>query len=175
MPVLDVMKDDQRRGPAFGGPELDMVLGYLAYERDTLLWKLDGLDDDRLRRRHAPSGLTLLGIVKHLTDVERMWFRGVVGGEDIRHHWGDEGPERFWRIDPDDTTGAIIAGYREECGRADAIVRERGLDAPVRFVRDERERDMTVRWVAIHMIEETARHCGHADLIREAIDGATGE
>ncbi len=173
--MLDVMKEDQRRGPDFGGPELDMLLGYLAYERDTLLWKLDGLDDEQLRRPHQPSGLTLLGIIKHLTDVERSWVRGIVGGEDIRHYWDPADPQRYWRIEPDDTTAAIIAGYRAEGDQADAIIRERGLDAGVSFVRDEAEKDMTVRWVVIHLVEETARHVGHADLIRETIDGATGE
>lgn len=175
MTTLDVMKDDARRGPAFGGPELDMILGYLAYERDTLLWKLDGLDDEQLRRRHEPSGLTLLGLVKHLTDVERMWFRGIVGGVDIRHHRDPADPDRWWRIEPDDTTDRLIADYRTECAHADALIRVRGLDAGVAFVREPREADMNVRWVAIHMIEETARHNGHADLMREAIDGATGE
>jgi uncharacterized damage-inducible protein DinB len=175
MTTLDVMKEDQRRGPGFGAPELDMLLGYLSYERDTLLWKLDGLNDEQLRRPHVPSGLTLLGLVKHLTDVERGWVRGVVGGEDIRHYWDANDPQRYWRIEPDDTTAGIIAGYRAEGDRSDAIVRAQGLDAPVSFVREEAERDMNVRWVVIHLIEETARHVGHADLIREAIDGATGE
>ncbi len=173
--MLDVMKEDQRRGPDFGGPELDMLIGYLAYERDTLLWKLDGLDDEQLRRPHQPSGLTLLGIVKHLTDVERSWVRGIVGGEAIRHYSDPDDPQRYWRIEPDDTTAAIITGYRAEGDQSDAIVRERGLDAPVSFIRDHAERDMTVRWVVIHLVEETARHVGHADLMRETIDGATGE
>ena len=171
-----MMTAAQRTVPPIAGPEKEMLIGYLNLQRDTLRWKLDGLDDEQLRRQHAPSGLTLLGLAKHLADVERSWFRERVVGEDLAYLWDDTDPQRYWRIEPDDTTGDIVAAYRIECAAADAIIRERDLDstvaAPPPWSGSEA---MTLRWVVLHMIEETARHVGHADLIREAIDGATGE
>lgn len=171
-----MMSDAQRTVPPIAGPEREMLIGFLDAQRDTVLWKLDGLDDEQLRRPHEPSGLTLLGLAKHLTDVERSWFRERVMGEDLAHLWDDADPQRYWRIEPGDTTGDIAAAYRIECAAANAIIREHDLDstvaAPPPWPGAEA---MTLRWVVLHMIEETARHVGHADLIREAIDGATGE
>lgn len=170
----EVMKSDQRRSPPVGGSEKAMLVGFLDGQRDTLLWKLDGLDDEQLRTLHQPSGLTLLGIVKHLTDVERSWFREVVTGEDLAHLWDDADPDRYWRIEPGDRTADLITDYRTECAAANAIIDARDLDSVVDAPRPS-EPGMTLRWVVLHMIEETARHAGHADLIRESIDGATGE
>ncbi len=171
-----MMSDAERTVPPISGSEKEMLIGYLNLQRDTLLWKLDGLDDEQLRRPHEPSGLTLLGLAKHLTDVERSWFRERVAGEDLSHLWDDADPERYWRIEPDDTTADLIAMYRVKFAAADAIIRERDLDATVAAPPSWPGAEaMTVRWVALHLIEETARHVGHADLIREAIDGATGE
>ncbi|MGC4105264.1 MAG: DinB family protein [Thermomicrobiales bacterium] len=169
------MQDCQRTDPPLAGDEKASLLGFLNYQRDTLLCKLAGLDDEQVRRPHIPSGLTLLGLVKHLTDVERSWFRETVDGEDLAHLWDDADPQRYWRIEPDDTTEGIIAGYREEIARANAIVAEADLGARVRGKVTPSHHDLTIRWVVLHMIEETARHLGHADLIREAIDGETGE
>jgi uncharacterized damage-inducible protein DinB len=172
--TLDVMKEDQRTHPPVDGPEAEMLVGFLDYQRDALLWKLDGLDDEQLRRPHEPSGLTLLGLVKHLTDVERSWFRENFAGEDLAHLWDDADPDRYWRIEPGETAGGLVADYREECRRANGIIRASSLDTPLAKPSPGRT-PPTLRWVCLHMIEETARHLGHADLIREAIDGATGE
>lgn len=169
------MQDCQRTDPPLDGDEKASLLGFLDYQRDTLLCKLNGLDDEQVRRPHVPSGLTLLGLVKHLTDVERSWFRETVDGEDLSHLWDDNDPQRYWRIEPDDTTEGIVAGYREEIARANAIVAAADLNARVRGKVTPSHQALTIRWVVLHMIEETARHLGHADLIREAIDGATGE
>ncbi len=168
--------DSERTVAPIAGPEKAMLIGFLDVQRDTLLWKLDGLDDEQLRRPHVPSGLTLLGLAKHLTDVERSWFRERVAGEDLAHLWDDADPQRYWRIEPDDTTGNLIAAYRIECAAANAIIREHDLDSPIAAPPGWPGAEaMTVRWVVLHIIEETARHVGHADLIRESIDGATGE
>ena len=169
------MKDCQRIDPPLAGNEKESLLGFLNWQRDTLLCKLAGLDDEQMRRPHVPSGLTLLGLVKHLTDVERSWFRETVAGEDLAHLWDDADPQRYWRIEPDDTTAGIIAGYQEEVARANAIIAAANLNDHVRGRVTPSHQDLRVRWVVLHMIEETARHLGHADLIREAIDGATGE
>jgi uncharacterized damage-inducible protein DinB len=170
------MNDCARTDPPFDGGEKASLLGFLNYQRDTLLCKLSGLDNEQLRRPHVPSGLTLLGIVKHLSEVEREWFREVVGGEDLSHLRDRNDPQRYWRIEPDDTTESIIRGYREEIARSDALILpdDVDLDALVTEVHP-RDQGMPIRWVVMHMVEETARHLGHADLIREEIDGATGE
>lgn len=169
------MDECERTDPPLAGDEKATLLGFLNYQRDTLLCKLGGLDDEQLRRPHVPSGLTLLGVVKHLTDVERSWFRERVDGEDLAELWDDNDPQRYWRIEPEDTTEGIIAGYRDEIARANALIESANLGERVRGKVTPSHQDLTVRWVVLHMIEETARHLGHADLIREAIDGATGE
>ena len=170
------MENCQRTKPPLFGSEKSMMLGFLNWHRDTLLCKVDGLTDEELRRPHDPSGLTMLGLVKHLTDVERSWFREVVAGEDLSALWDDSDPQRYWRIEPHETTAEIIAGYRAEVAAANALLAgdEIGMEEPVHEPRAAAE-GMTVRWVVLHMIEETARHNGHADLIREAIDGQTGQ
>lgn len=152
-----------------------MMVAFLDRQRDTLICKVDGLDDAQLRHPHDPSGLTLLGIVKHLTDVERSWFREVFAGQDLAHLWDPADPQRYWRIEARDTATGLISDYRSECGMANAIVQGHSLDDTARGGDPATGQAFTLRWIVLHMIEETARHVGHADLIREAIDGATGE
>jgi uncharacterized damage-inducible protein DinB len=118
--------------------------------------------------------MTLLGLVKHLTDVERSWFREVFMGEDLSELWDDTYPERYWRIEPDDTTEAIIAAYLAETSMANEIIDQHSLDDDAIAPRHGMD-GLLLRWIVVHMIEETGRHCGHADLIREAIDGQVGE
>jgi uncharacterized damage-inducible protein DinB len=175
MVAKDAMNRCQRTEPSAAASESEMSLAFLNRQRDTLLCKLEGLDDEQLRRPHTPSGLTLLGLVKHLTDVERSWFREGFAGEDLAYLWDDADPQRYWRVKPDDTTVELIAGYREECRIADRIVQEHALDDLSSGGGPAAGQAITLRWIVLHMIEETARHVGHADLIREAIDGQTGE
>jgi uncharacterized damage-inducible protein DinB len=164
-----------RTTPPTVGDEKQQLLAFLSYQRATLLRKLEDLDDEQLRRKHVPSGMSLLGLVKHLTDVERSWFREGFGGEDLAHLWDDADPQRYWRIEPDDVAAELIADYRAECRIADRLVLEHDLDEVVRGAGPAAGREFNLRWVVLHMIEETARHAGHADLIREAIDGRTGQ
>ena len=164
------MGDRDRQEPPRPGPEKDMLLGFLRYERDTVVWKLDGLDEEQLRWQHAPSSLTLLGLVKHLTDVERTWFQVRFAGEADHDAWN---PERHWRIEPDDTSAGLIAAYRSACAASDRIVQAHAL-ADVAAKTPPHRPGVTLGWILIHMVQETARHAGHADLIREAIDGRTG-
>lgn len=163
-----------RNDPPFGGPEKPMLAAFLNWQRATLLCKLDGLSDEDLRRPHVPSGLTLLGLVKHLANVERSWFREVFAGEDLSGTWDPQDPDRYWRIEPEETTDQIVAFYQGEVERARVIVRNADLDDLARSPRPDQP-GMTLRWIVMHMIEETARHVGHADLMREAIDGQIGE
>ena len=154
--------------------ERTMLMGWLDFHRSTLLRKCEGLTDEQLRSRSVPpSNLSLLGLVRHMAEVERSWFRRRVNGERIGFRWvTDHDPDaEFDRVDDADVAEAFKA-FEEECDIARRIV----ADAPsldITFVHD-RFGEMSLRWVLVHMVEEYARHNGHADLLRERIDGATG-
>jgi len=154
------------------GDERSLLTAFLDHQRTVMLRKVADLDEHQLRRPGTPSGLTLLGMLKHLAYVERFWFRSVFAGEDAVFPWTDGDPDADWRPEPDDTVESIAALYRDEIERARAIVAAASLDDQCT---DPRGRTFDLRWILIHMIEETARHLGHADVIREAIDGATGD
>lgn len=166
------MDDCQRTDPPVAGSDHEMLDAFLDWQRATLLCKLDGLSDEDLRRAPiASTSLTLLGIVKHLADVERGWLRETFAGEMLDDTWSADDPDRFFRIEPGETTDDILTFYREETERSRAISRAASLDD----VAKESTVGRSLRWILLHMIEETARHIGHADLLREAIDGQTGE
>lgn len=153
--------------------ELNGLNGWLDFHRATLLTKLDGLDDEQLRRVMVPSGLSLLGLVKHLTSVEHGWFAlGIAQSGEQPLFYSKDDPDADFRIEDGDTTDEIVAGYLGACERSRDIAREAGL-LDVGFDHPRRGR-VTLRWVLLHMVEETARHNGHADIIRELIDGKTG-
>jgi uncharacterized damage-inducible protein DinB len=164
-----------RIDPPVAGSEKEVLSGFLDFLRATMLCKLDGLSDEEVRRPHEPSGLTLLGIVKHLADVERSWFRDVFRGEDFSERWNDPDPERYWRIEPGETTADILAFYNTEVEQARQIVAAAEMSDVAKAELPPKLAGLQLRWIVTHMIEETGRHCGHADLIREAIDGRTGE
>jgi uncharacterized damage-inducible protein DinB len=140
-----------------------------------LLTKLDGLDDEQLRRLMVPSGLCLLGLVKHLSTVEFGWFDSVFLQSGKLHPFEREGdPEAEFRIEDEDGTDFIVESYLSACEHGRVIVAEaKSLDQTVPHPRGIGEIDL--RRILIHMIEETARHNGHADIMRELIDGATGD
>jgi uncharacterized damage-inducible protein DinB len=168
------MTGDNRPEPPLLGDETETLAGFLDYHRATLLWKLEGLDDEQLRRAMVPSGTSLLGLVKHLAYVERSWFQGVWAGQEVSFPWTREDPDADWRIEPDETTGDVLALYDGECDRSREIVAvASSLDEAV--VHPRWKEEVSRRWILVHMIEETARHNGHVDLLREAIDGVTGE
>jgi len=155
------MTEDNRPEPPSTGGEREMLAGFLDFQRATLLWKLEGLDDEQLRRAMVPSGTSLLGLVKHLAYVERSWFQGVWDGQEVSL--------------PYETTEDVLALYDGECDRSRAIVAAASsLDDIAEHPRRQGWK-MSRRWILIHMIEETARHVGHADILREQLDGATGE
>lgn len=157
------------------GTELEMLNSFLEYHRATLLWKVRGVSDADLRRNSVPtSTMTLLGLVKHLAYVERSWFQFRFKKEDVTFPWSKEDPDADWRIEPDETTQSVLNLYAEECEKSRQIVAASSLDDPAARSRADGT-SPSLRWIMYHMIEETARHNGHADLLREAIDGATGE
>ena len=164
----------ERPEPPIIGAEKEVLSGFLEFLRGTILCKRGGLSDEELRRPHDPSGLALLGMVKHLAAGERTWFRIRFNGEGLEDPRNPHDPAQYWRIAPEETTEAIVDFYNEEVAAARHIVASADLDTLAKVPPDAM-RGMQLRWIVNHMIEETARHCGHADLIREAIDGQTGE
>jgi Protein of unknown function (DUF664) len=171
MPAPEVTRTE----PGTVSDERTMLDAWLDYHRATLLRKCAGLTDEQLRRRSCPpSPLSLLGLVRHLTDVERGWFlRGVadVSREQAPPlYYSDDNPEGdFEDVDTADPEEAF-ATFERACADSRAAVAGAGLDDTL----SDGGRTWSVRWVYLHMIEEYARHNGHADLIRERIDGATG-
>ncbi|MBA2530435.1 MAG: DinB family protein [Euzebyales bacterium] len=153
-----------------------MLEAWLEYHRATLAMKCAGLDEDLLRERAVePSSLSLLGLVRHMAQVERHWFRRVLRDEDVGSIWtsDEHGDADFDDVDTADVDEAFAA-WTEECRRARAAVAaEASLDTLGR--RADYGRLVSLRWILVHMIEEYARHNGHADLLRERLDGATGD
>jgi len=158
--------------------ERTTLAGFLQFHRDTLALKCEGLTAEQLGRKAVPpSELSLLGLVRHLADVERGWFRNVIAGEGVPLR-GGTGSARSMGFDVEETGVAeadveeAFAVWREECERSRAIVAAaESLDV----IGVHRTGPVSLRYVLAHMIEEYARHNGHADLLRELIDGTTGE
>ncbi|MDF2260155.1 DinB family protein [Streptantibioticus ferralitis] len=145
----------------------------LDYHRATLAMKCEGLSDEQLRTATVPpSELTLLGLVRHLSEVECGWFRNVLGAEDVKPlYYSDEDMDgEFHDLATADTAEAF-ATWRAQIDRAKELAATRSLDD----TGTRRGEAYSLRWIYVHMIEEYARHNGHADLIRERLDGATGE
>ena len=148
---------------------------WLDFHRATLVWKCAGLTTDELRRRAvAPSTLSLLGLVRHMAEVERSWFQRRVAGREVPYLYWDFAHNPDGDFDDVDTADAEadFATFHAEVEAARAAVARRSLDET--FVHPHHGA-MDVRWVYVHMIEEYARHNGHADLLRERIDGARGD
>jgi uncharacterized damage-inducible protein DinB len=170
------MKDNDRPAPPYAGDERATLTGFLDFQRATLEWKCDGLADEQLRQRAVPtSAMSLIGIVRHLADVEQHWFRVSLDGQPPSfHYWyrGPDGSDLDWEVETADVAESF-GNWRQEVDHARRIVAaSESLDRQFDHPHDGR---VTLRWVLTHMIEEYARHNGHADLLREAIDGAVGE
>ncbi|MFE5403486.1 DinB family protein [Streptomyces sp. NPDC056580] len=158
--------------PAGAADEKGILRTSLDRHRDAVLWKLDGLDDEQLRRPMTPTGTSLLGLVKHLASVEYGWFVGTFGGE-VEPLWFDPYTEEDLRIAPDETTDRIVAFHGRARAAADRMISELPLDTLGRPA--WRDQPVSLRWTLVHMTTETARHAGHMDILRELIDGATGD
>ncbi|MCX5383715.1 DinB family protein [Streptomyces sp. NBC_00083] len=165
----------RRDEPALDAAERDMLEGWLDYHRETLLQKCSGLTDEQVKRTAVPSSaLTLLGLLRHLAEVERWWFVSVFAGGTQEGVYGtDEDPDGDFHFGPDDTHAEALVTWRREVAAAREQAAGHGLDElSVGTARNGRH--FSLRWIYTHMIEEYARHNGHADLLREAIDGTTG-
>jgi Protein of unknown function (DUF664) len=150
---------------------------FLDYQREALIGRLDGLTAEQARVTPTASALSLLSLIRHATIWERRWFQIIVAGRSFPGEWpevpdvvSDEMDPTFLLTD-EDTIATVVADYRNQIAASNEILGTFDLDA--RCVRSDKV-DENVRWVALHMIEETARHAGHADIIRETIDGTRG-
>jgi len=150
--------------------ERDALNQQLDFQRATLLHKLEGLDDEQLRRPMTRSGLSLLGLVKHLTSTEHGWFLNIYAGLPDPAPYGAN-PSQEFRAGPHDTAQALVDDYLRTCARCRQVVAAGELDD---VIRTPSGTSANLRAILLHMIQETARHNGHADIIREEIDGTTG-
>jgi uncharacterized damage-inducible protein DinB len=162
-PTLTVPRPDE----AMPASEMAMTRAWLVHLRESALFKLEGLSNEQLRWRPAPTANSLGVLLVHLGYAERLWLRAVFAGEEMDMSWRQhmfELPDG-WSVDD------VIAFYRAEAAAADAVLDQAdSFDLPSRGPL----RPTTLRWVVLHLVEETARHCGHMDITRELIDGKTG-
>ncbi|MCW2765371.1 MAG: hypothetical protein JWO11_1330 [Nocardioides sp.] len=169
----------ERLDPPLAADEAATLLGFLDFHRDTLRMKVDGLSGEQLNTPLAPSDMTLGGTMKHLAFVEHWWFDCVLLGHEYAEPWASidwrADADWDWHSAADDTPEQIRALFDDEVAKSDAITK--GLSLEQRSERPDRRtgEKFSLRWIVVHMIEEYARHNGHADLIRESIDGVTGE
>ena len=163
-----------RNDPPKSAPPERMVGAFLDFLRETMIWKTSDLSLEQQTWAYEPSSMSLLGMIKHLAYVERSWFQTVLAGLDVEFPWTEADPDADWRIEAGEDADGIRALYRREIERSREIAAGMTWDEVGKNARAQAE-GLTLGWVLTHMVEETARHCGHADLIREKLDGATGE
>jgi Protein of unknown function (DUF664) len=154
--------------------ERELLTGFLDWYRAVIERKVTGLSRDDAIRIMTPTGLSPLGIVKHLGDIEQSWFRERFAGEQIETPWSDDDPYAVFRIEPDESVPSIVAFYRGSAEQSRRVVAEASLE-DLSIGASPFYGRVSLRWILVHMIEETARHAGHLDLMREQIDGKTGD
>ena len=168
---------DERRIPSPDADERTMLEGWLEFHRQTLTWKCEGLTDAQLRTAAAePSSLSLMGLVRHMAEVERSWFRRVLADDEAGPlYYSDADPDGEFRLTEADTWQEARAAWQAEVDAARERAAGFTLDDMSRGRHRRTGERYNLRWIYTHMIEEYARHNGHADLIRERIDGTTGD
>jgi uncharacterized damage-inducible protein DinB len=150
--------------------ERDLLTSFLEDQRAAVVRKLAGLNAAEATRVATPTGTTILGLVKHLTFVEERWFaHHLLGGPR-----SELDATASFALAPTDTVTSVLTAYEAECERSRDATRATDLDAPV-LVPHREHGTVTLRWILLHMIEETARHAGHLDILRELTDGETGD
>lgn len=173
-PFADVFVDpreDPRYDPPEAGTERELLHGFLRWQRETLALKCEGLTPEQLASRPIPmTSMSLLGLVRHMADVERGWFRRRLAGEDApRRYSSEDDRDGAWDNAAPGGVADAWAAWSEEVAWADAFFEDNDLDLV------GKEAGVSLRWVMLHMVEEYARHMGHADLLRQAIDGRVGQ
>jgi hypothetical protein len=173
MTTAQTAPPDNRPQPPESGDERRLLEGMLEFHRATLLWKCAGLTDEQLRTKAVPtSDLTLLGLVRHITDVERGWFFDYLPYEATPIYFSKERNNDDFDAVDSVPVADVFARLQSEVDRIRTEIAAVPLDQEYT---DKRGKTYSLRWVYLHMIEEYCRHNGHADMIREAIDGVTGE
>ncbi|MEU8217593.1 DinB family protein [Micromonospora taraxaci] len=164
----------ERIGPPVTGDERETLRAFLDFHRATLALKCEGLSDEQLRRQSMPpSTLSLLALVRHMAEVERAWFRRVIDGEDVPLVWSEVGDFQKAYDASSATRAEAFAAWEREVEHARRIERAApSLDVTGRNVRSGEI--VSLRLVMLHLIHEYARHNGHADFLREGIDGVVG-
>ena len=167
----------ERSEPSTTADERTMLEGWLTYHRETLASKCEGLTDEQLRTTSVePSTLSLMGLVRHMAEVERGWFRKVMADEQVGAiYYTDEDPDGDFHTTEADTWAEAHATWRAEIEAANANAARFALDDLSVGKHRRTGEHFNLRWIYTHMIEEYARHNGHADLLRERIDGSTGD
>jgi hypothetical protein len=156
---------------AHHGDERTALLGVLQRQRDLVAWKLRGVPDEILSVATTPTGMSLSGLVRHLTNVERSWLRDVFADQQgLEYDWTEQDPEAEWRVPAGTKMPDLLTDYAAESRQCDAVVTAAPSLDDVSV-----QRDISLRWILLHLIEETARHLGHIDVLREQVDGSTGE
>lgn len=151
--------------------EREILDSWLDFHRNVVVGKVADLSADDAGRRHVPSQTTLAGLLRHLAVSEREWFQQTVAGAPPAPGEAPGDPDTSWDVDGDEGLQALVQAYQDECARSRAAVAGHDLDE---VVRHPQLGEVSVRWVVVHMIEETARHAGHADVLRELTDGSIG-
>jgi uncharacterized damage-inducible protein DinB len=166
--------ESSRVAPLLSGPERDQLESWLDFYRATLLLKCAGLSVEQLSTRAvASSDLTLLGLLRHMTFVEQVWFEKVFAGRDVDDYYKrDDDRDADFHDLSSASLDVVVGLFHRACAMSRDVSSGRDLDEMALVARRGREVDL--RWIYLHMIEEYARHCGHADLLRELIDGTTG-
>lgn len=154
------------RTPFTVADERETLLAFLDYLREAMVRKVDDLEDEQVRHSPVPTGTSLLGLLKHLTMVEVLWFQLWFAGRDIPAPSND--------LEPGDTTESVVAAYRQAITAANDIVAATDSLDQLAAKPGTAPEPLSLRWVLVHMVEETGRHAGHADIVRELIDGQTG-
>jgi hypothetical protein len=151
---------------AFTAPLGEQLAEFVDEHREMLAESLDGLSEDEARRRLVPSKTTLLGLVKHATFVERVWFDEAVTGRSRGEIGIPEGPDASFDLSPEDTIESVLASYLEACEASRAAVAGLSMDD---VVTGNRRGPLPLRWIHLHVLRELAQHCGHADILREQV------
>jgi hypothetical protein len=153
--------------------ERELLEGFLEYHRRVVGEKLRGLSEEDARRRLVPSLTTPIGLVKHAAAVERNWFQHHLAGRPRDQIAGNSrGDDASFEVAANETVAGVVAEYEESCAQARRIAAGFALDHAVPA---ERLGRVSLRWIYVHIVREHARHIGHADILREQIDGATGD
>ncbi|MCC3290821.1 MULTISPECIES: DinB family protein [unclassified Arthrobacter] len=166
------MENDTRVEPPETAGERETLIGFLDYFRATVHLKAAGLSDADGAKQLLPSLTTVSGLVQHLTDVEQFWFLDRIDGQQgVPTRWSEEDPDGEFRVSESDSLAGLLADYGAACSRSREVLARYDLEDRCRGGNG----GQSVRWVLVHMIEETGRHCGHLDILRELLDGSTGD